>query len=280
MRLSPVGCDLDAKRPSGTDHREGEHVTERTTPGGSPHLLERPWGEVVWYTPASSDLWEELSRLNREAPGFTSNTNGAGQRDTGPASSPEQLALGPLLGDGSDRRVALMRVERQREEKPPRERFRWTLNLVTSPIREPPEAVRRLNAHFGGRQGAVDFVARAIALGGLPAALHGLRFQLSEAQWGCRLEFPRRVTAGTTEAAVLDGFCREAYVENVGYRLVGGANGIEEIVFTYLHETATYHVLANARASLKMTTGNWLPFADEVQELIVGTFFARREGTP
>ena len=74
---------------------------------------------------------------------------------------------------------------------------------------------------------------------------------------------------------------RGARLEQIGYRFEGGgAGGIEEVVLIYEHLYGRYRANISATGLLKLNSPTWLPFADDIAELVSHTFFAPKEMKP
>jgi hypothetical protein len=250
----------------------GETVPENRTPLSPKDFVtpERPRVTAQWTTPDLSALWEEALRLYQESANLREGEDAASQQED------EAVVLGPVLGEPQDGRIGLLRIERRKH--PEGLRLHWILQILPRPSGEPPEEVQKLHAHFKGRYGLVEIMLQSTATGGPPVAQHHIRFGLQADQWDCKV-LPRAVRESPADSPVLE-ICREAAIEHVGYRLQDGISGIEEVSITYLHEKETYQVTTLARAVLKLERQNWLPFADDIQALIMGRFFASKGQNP
>jgi hypothetical protein len=228
--------------------------------------------EVQWVTPALPETWEGLSKLHQKASRLL---GASGQEEE--EEKEEVLTLGPVLADQEEPRIGLPRVAREAATSGGYH-LRWSLLAKSSPKGEPPEAIRQVDHLLQGRQGLVETMTRALAAGGLPVAEYEIQFTLKQAQWDCRL-LPRPVGEEMVDSPLLS-ICRSAAVEHIGYRLKDGVHGIDEFDITYLHEEQAYVALVLARGILKFSPENWLPFAEDIQELVISRFFVRREESP
>jgi hypothetical protein len=70
---------------------------------------------------------------------------------------------------------------------------------------------------------------------------------------------------------------RSARLEQVGYRFEGGAGGLEEVALLYHHLKDRYAALVSATGPLKLGASTWLPFADDIVDLVQNAFFSSRE---
>jgi hypothetical protein len=68
---------------------------------------------------------------------------------------------------------------------------------------------------------------------------------------------------------------RRTYIEQIGYRFDGGASGLEEVAIIYIHKDDVFSVTIRASGLLKLRESRWLPYAKEVADLVVDTFFIR-----
>ncbi len=182
------------------------------------------------------------------------------------------VSLGPVLPEQDELRIARLVVERTVESEG-HEVLDWTLKVGPSPEGEPPDVFKRLHEKMGGRAGLIKLIESALG-GDMMVARYEVRFLLDGEQWNCRI-VPRPLS-GEFDAPVLE-LSPEARIEHVGYRLPEGANGIHELVFTYFHEQPLHMVVARARGTLKLAQGTWLPFGDEVRNLIVAKLFSLKD---
>jgi hypothetical protein len=110
-----------------------------------------------------------------------------------------------------------------------------------------------------------------------PVGTHNIHVHFNENQWTCRV-LPRVVARGRDDDVLK--LAREASVEQVGYRLTGGAHGVEEIWLVYDHRAKI--VIADVRASELVTPGaeTWFPYADQVASLVAKAMFNRQGEEP
>jgi hypothetical protein len=227
----------------------------------------RPSVEVGWTTPVSAASWDALCRLHRQQVEILMPSK------SWEVSKRRTVSLGPVLPDQDEPRIARLIVKRAFESEG-HEVLQWTLEVGPSPQGEPPELLQKLHESLGGRPGLIDLMRSALGDGDLTVARYEIKFLLDAEQWNCRI-VPRPLSR-EFEAPVLE-LSPEAKIEHMGYRLPEGANGIYELVFTYFHEQPLHMVVARARGTLKLDQGSWLPFADEVKNLIVAKLFSRKE---
>lgn len=228
---------------------------------------------VSWVTEFSEDGWSHLeaiksSLLTRRKP-----------RDP---QEIEALSFGPVLpddGNSLDSRIATLVVVphptqvdgRPKIDGRPDELL-WTMAVRPRPDSEPPPSVKEDNLKFGGRSGLIKSVLDWAA----PPPVGRFRVDLAVPgdTYDCRV-LPvalDRACAGIHEPAV--ALAESIHLEQIGYRFENGANGLEEVAIVYLHESSTFRVGIRARGMIKLQSATWHPYADEIAELVLGTFFA------
>ncbi len=211
-------------------------------------------------------LWGELSHLHREV-GRRLGTHEKVLQD------PSKIFVGPVLAEDEDPRVAYVRVSRGASALTAP--LQWSLRVLADPRSPSSEVLRSIDSFLQGRRGLNSLLTRLLGVDAVPIGTYKLWFTLGASQWHCRL-LPRPVRQQPVDALLLE-VCQDASIEHLGYRLTNGANGLEELVLTYLHEEESFRVDAAARGMLRLTPEVWLPFANELTDLIVSRFFMRRE---
>jgi hypothetical protein len=103
-------------------------------------------------------------------------------------------------------------------------------------------------------------------------------FTIPEASWSCNVA-PTRVEArGDCESAL--ALSDEVYRENVGFRFVNGANGISGVTIMFDHDESSFVVNVHARGRITIGDRTWLPYAEDVRDVVLGTFFRSRSEVP
>ncbi|MEO7592883.1 MAG: hypothetical protein ABI134_16830 [Byssovorax sp.] len=213
---------------------------------------------VNWKTPYSDEVWENLegiATLDEE----------------------EFFALGPTLPkeEERERRRAVVGVHRHEDS----DELHWVLNVQAAPSDEPPGHIKERDEKLGGRSGLASLLAQALPSSVPAVGAFRVRLFFPEAEFTCSM-IPAVVEAGGSHDAVLL-LGRGARLEQIGYRFEGGgAGGIEEVVLIYEHLGGRYRANISATGSLKLNSPTWLPFADDVAELVSHTFFASKETKP
>lgn len=213
---------------------------------------------VSWKTPYSDEVWEKLEGI---------------------ATLDEEkfFSLGPTLPKEAEleRRSAVVGVHRHEGKN----ELHWVLNVQAVPSDEPPPHIRERDEKLGGRSGLASLLAQALPTSAPAVGAFQVRLFFPEAEFTCPM-IPAGIEAGSAhEAALLLG--RGARIEQLGYRFEGGgAGGIEEVVLIYEHLRNRYRATISAIGLLKFTSPTWLPFADDVAELVAATFFVVKEANP
>ena len=204
-----------------------------------------------WTTQWSNDVWEKAKGLAAR-------------------SSDAYLHLGPVLPSGEESRIATLMAHRCIDDE-----IWWTLSVRPLPDSEPPAAVKDQDRLLGGRAGLIALLADPPSSGLATVGTLRVRFRVPETAFVCSL-LPAVLDKDSGHDAATR-FAREARLEQIGYRFEGGAGGIEEIAIIYLHKKGQYSVEVTANGPLKLTSLTWLPFANDVHDLALSAFFARRE---
>lgn len=216
-----------------------------------------------WTTAYSDERWAVLEGHKTETP-----------FDVPDEQQSDWLALGPALPDETEDRVAIVVVHRHRGEAEGdgrSARLDWQLTVQPAPGGDPVEKIVSHNAKLGGRPGLMKLLTTAGA-GGTPQVGRFLvRFVVEEAARRCKvLPVPLEQAGHHGPAATLG---RGARLEQVGYRYESGAIGLEEVSIVYLHTERVFSVSVHANGSLRLGSTTWLPYANEVAELVLDSFF-------
>lgn len=210
---------------------------------------------VTWKTPYSDEVWEKLE-------GITTVDEG------------RFFSLGPTLPvEGEpERRSAVVGVHRHDHE----DELHWLLSVQPAPSDEPPLDIKERDQKLGGRRGLASLLLHALPSSAPAVGTFQVRLTLPEAEFACPAILGAIKPGVGHDAALLLG--RGAQLEQVGYRFDGGgAGGIDEVVLIYEHLRSRYRANISATGSLKLDSPIWLPFADDVAELVQRTFFASKE---
>lgn len=230
-------------------------------------------------TPYSEELWQSLARRSSQP-----------DPDESKQGASKLLVFGPALPEGEDDRIAHLmvhvhededdEVEADAEEMTKRPMLHWILVLVPKPSGEPPEAIKAENAKIGGRQGLIKMLEEIVPSPWTRAARFRIQCVLSRLDWICRVLPPGPVQGTRHDMALRLG--TPAYMEQIGYRYENGANGLSEVAIIYQHEENDYAVTIRGNGLLRLEAESWLPYADELVNMITDAFFtkpATAEGT-
>jgi hypothetical protein len=210
--------------------------------------------EVVranWKGPFSPKLWRELSLA-------------AGS--SGSSSEADRLTIGPGLPSKNDARVAVLTARKAAKL------INYGFVVDRPPDAEPPKSVTQADRRCGGHEGLRALLAKTAGRGAAPIATYSVHLHLKHSRWSC-FAIPR--PADDADVAVRN-LSRAANVERIGYRLDGGANGLEEIDITFYHLEDEFRVDMRARGVLRPGESKFLPYADDVRDLVVANFFKER----
>ena len=213
---------------------------------------------VNWKTPYSDEVWEKLE-------GVTT------------LDEEEFFSLGPTFPkeEELERRSAVVGVHRHEDTN----ELHWVLSVQAAPSDEPPAHIKERDEKLGGRGGLASLLAQALPSSAPAVGAFHVRLFFPEAEFTCPM-IPAVVAAGGSHEAVLQ-LGRGARLEQIGYRFEGGgAGGIEEVVLIYEHLYGRYRANISATGLLKLNSPTWLPFADDIAELVSHTFFAPKEMKP
>lgn len=225
--------------------------------------------DALWTTAMSESIWQRVLASSFLIP--VQIEKGAQEEGEKPpdASKP---AYRWLIASGSDPepRFAQLVVHQA-----PKNRLSWSLNVRTSPDGEPPEDFVTLNSKVNGRGGLANLIRDGFAQGGPPIANYQIFLAIDAECWKSQI-LPRDAKSDC-DAAALPGLASQVHLQHVGYRLEEGANGIREIYISYDSKTG-YSAAVTARAALSMEGEIWLPYANTIAEIVLRTFFTRKEG--
>ncbi|MCC6558054.1 MAG: hypothetical protein IT372_34335 [Polyangiaceae bacterium] len=214
-----------------------------------------------WETPYTDDVWEVLQQKK---------TDERTQKDI------DVLSFGPALPDEEEGRVALLTVHVHRENEKeqaeaPRE-LHWTLVVSPPPSDEVPEKVRTIDRNLEGRRGLLTLIERCI-VGVPPVALFRLTMNIPGSEYRCKV-LPKEISRGG-EHDIAASLSRTSRMEQVGYRFEDSPYGLEEMAIIYDHEDDAVIVNTRARGILKLGSRTWLPYAEEVADIVLKAFFSR-----
>lgn len=233
--------------------------------------MSKPKIELVaasWTTAYTDDVWAKLQAFKADTP-----------FDVPDEEQSDWLALGPSLPDENESRIAVAIARRHLgrvEGDGGGARLKWSLTVQQAPEGEPVERIRLHNKTLGGRPGLMRLLSETEP-GGTPQVGRFLvKLVIEEARWKCRvLPVPLEPGGLHAPAAKLG---RGARIEQVGYRYESGVSGLEEISIIYVHDDRTFAVSIHANGTLRLGSSTWLPYADEIADLALGTFFFAEEG--
>lgn len=109
----------------------------------------------------------------------------------------------------------------------------WSLRVRSAPTTEPPTEVKGRDAEIGGHQGLAKILAESMTSGAPPVALFHITCLVDASYFSCRV-LPVALRRGEPHDVAL-GLGNDAWMEQVGYRFEGGANGLMEAGIVYLH---------------------------------------------
>lgn len=221
---------------------------------------------AAWETPYTRDVWDVLQEKKTNAQTHNAQTH----------EEMELLSFGPVLPDDEEDRVAHLTVHVRREENESAERqpaLYWTLVVRQPPSGEPPENVKEDNRKLEGRRGLMKLFERCI-VGVPPVASLRLTMNVAGAAYGCRI-LPREISRGG-EHDIAANLSQTSRLEQVGYRFEGSPYGLEEMAIIYDHEDDVFIVSVRASGILRLGSRTWLPYAEEVADVVLKAFFSRR----
>jgi hypothetical protein len=215
---------------------------------------------ITWKTPYEESVWRRLEGIHGDGRTGDSNTE-----------SQDFLVVGPSLPTEGEPRVAELAVHRRQVEG----LLHWRLSVRTAPRTEPPAEVRQRDAELGGQKGLATLLVDSMTSNVPPVAMFQIRYFVDASRHECKV-LPVQLRRGDAHDIAL-GLGMEAWMEQVGYRFGGGANGLSEIVIVYLHREDVFAVSIHANGVLRPGDERWLPYADEMTELVRETFFTQQE---
>lgn len=217
---------------------------------------------LTWTTPLSAVLSTEISSFRERL------------RAVQPELAEDGIVL-PVLPGPHDSRLAILMV------RPGGDDCRWSLFLADTPEDDDDEAGEEgddegnrisLNSAAevaGGREQVAAFATRHWPKP--PTVVHSIHFHLSSGQWRCRT-LPTTVQAESEDGPVLS-IGTDATVDEISYRFTNGANGVSRVSISCREDPTEYLVDISARGLLRIGDTRWIPFADEVRDLIVNSLF-------
>ncbi len=203
---------------------------------------------VNWVSPPlEAEAWERLQQLPEEA-----------NRDA------DRVYLGPIV---TDAQVAALSIVREGGG------LDWHCHLYRRPAADPPPEIVRETERLGGAAGLRRQIALSWSEGAPPRASYRLTAQLPQGEWEC----PTLPSVPVTSDPIrhLDP---TAAVEQIGYRLLDGPIGLQEVTIVYLHKEATYMVRCEATGVVAVQENLVWPYPTDVLNLVAGTFFRQRHG--
>jgi hypothetical protein len=222
---------------------------------------------ATWKIPYSDETWKKIVELQAE----TSKESRTPRRA-------DVVVLGPCLPDRRDPRIATLVAHRHHardaEGVEISDEIHFSFKVGLPPPGEPPEDVIASSKKLGGAEKFARLLADWIPAGTPQVASFTIQFRVAGSNHHCSV-LPTVVAGGAHAAASNLG--KVAKLEQIGYRFEGGVSGLEEVAIIYLHSPRVFSVNAAARGMLKLNSDNWLPYADEIVELILGAFFTQKE---
>jgi hypothetical protein len=242
--------------------------------------MPKPWNSaeeikwhqflVTWRSPVSVGLAEHLGRTGRD---ISADLQFVGELPDD-AQSPCGFEIGPALPGAEE---ALPWVVSTSVILPPRESSsaHWTLFARQRPESAPPQDVLDASTRIGGISGMRVFLGKFAQGSERPIARFDLRFSVERGVYTCPL-LHRQVAAEGPELRISTLATDACEVEQIGWRLRGGVEGIEEISVIYHHEREHYDSRVLARGVLDFADEEWLSHALTVRELVVERTFQRQ----
>ena len=228
------------------------------TPSILSDLLDH--ASVTWTTPFEEATWTEAEALGRVLPA-PAGVEGLSVITLGPA-------LPPTPADAFLLRVGLVhRIEKGTVD--------WQVSVDLAPDTTPPPSFQEQNARLGGRSGLLGFLSSRT---GATVAHYHACLLLERSGWTSSL-LPRKVAPSTGEAAALS-IASGATLEQIGFRLEDGANGLSEVAIVYLHEADMFSLTLEAKGVPEFVADDVLrmPLLESACRLAVHTFFAHVPG--
>jgi hypothetical protein len=212
---------------------------------------------AVWETPYTSEVWDVLQEKK---------TNARTQGDI------DMLSFGPALPDNEDARVAMLTVHIHRGDETVQEKraLHWTLSARQPPKSDPPEQLREDDKKLGGRSGLMKLLESCMA-GVPPIASYQLVMKLPGSEYQCKI-LPKEVSANEGHDIAVS-LARTSRLEQMGYRFENSPYGLEEVALIYDHEDELVILNVRAEGVLRPGSKTWLPYADEVSDVLIKAFF-------
>lgn len=186
-------------------------------------------------------------------------------------SEQEQATLGPALPPPGGERYAFAEVLKPVDDSDAP--LSWTLTVRRLPGGNPPDGVREANDRAGGLSGLKRLVDGAVDGGPIPVVDHRITFELPAASFSCPL-LPRPVSK--EERQILHELGQDAKVEQLGFRLRGGAEGLEEVALVFDDERRSLLLTVRVRSLLRVEEDFRLPLEQRVWGVLRGRLI--REG--
>lgn len=212
---------------------------------------------AFWDTPYSEEIWKRLEAVKSDSVAID---------DSSKALATLALAVG--LPDATEPRVARAIVHRHLDDEEESERIHWTLAISQAPSSEPPSDILAEGERVGGRVGLANLVAGCILEDVPPVGAFIIRLRIKQTQYKCKV-LPAAPQRGDPSV----GLGRPTIQEQIGYRFENGVSGLEELSIVYVHLDDLFSVTIRARGLLNLKAATWLPYANDVAELVCGTFF-------
>lgn len=186
------------------------------------------------------------------------------------------ISAGPALGTKKDPRYAFVHATIYKEpDKDDGKQVSWSLRALHQPAGDPPEGIAKRNEKVGGAAGLRALLASTLGTD-LPVGEVLADFQLPADKWRC-VSLPSPGVAATEPPGAVD-LAGTTFLEQVGYRFIGGAEGIEELVVMYMHATKEYLVRAQIRSGVRFDGDVWFPAVITARDLIIAKLFVRGGG--
>lgn len=217
---------------------------------------------TTWKTAYEDSVWRRLGGVHSREPAvIMSDVSLDG----------EFLLLGPALPTPGEPRIAELVVH----PHPGDESLHWTLVVRAAPMANPPVEIHERDAELGGRAGLVALIEQCAPAGAPPVASFHIKYLLEAARYRCKV-LPVTLRRGGPHQAAL-GLASEGWMEEVGYRFAGAANGLGQVSIMYLHVEDRFVVDVHASGLLKPGAATWLPYADEITALVRESLFNEQE---
>ena len=212
-----------------------------------------------WETGYSEAVWQRIEQRSvRAAAGFR--------------------YLGPAVPDSEEPRLAQVAVRAYSEGGGEPALLQWSLVVRGAPSGAPPEDIVERDKTLGGRRGLMQLLADSFSRPTPQVGFFRIKLRLDASRYSCPL-LPMELRPGGPHDPAL-ALASKATMEQVGYRFEDGVSGIREVTIIYLHEENVLSVTILAKGHLKLCSTTWLPYADEIAELVSSAFFQVKEDVP